>query len=100
MNCDSISGALRVEILNENGDTIQPFSADKCNVVRGDSTKKQITWFEATDLSSIQGTRVRFRFHATNTKLYSFWVSNTSKGESGGYLSAGGPGIERIIDCA
>ena len=100
VNCNAINGSLKIEILDENGDLIQPFSADKCDLVNSDSTKKQITWLEINDLSSIQGTKVRFRFYANNTKLYSFWVSNTSKGESGGYLSAGGPGIESIIDCA
>ena len=99
VNCDSASGSLRVEILNENGNIIQPFSADKCFVVRSDSTKKVIKWSESNDLASLQGTSVRFRFHAVNTNLYSFWVSQTPKGESNGYLSAGGPGFESIIDC-
>ena len=99
VNCDATSGSLKIEILDEHGDLLQPFTADNCDVVNIDSTKKQITWSEADNLSAIQGTKVRFKFYTTNTKLYSFWVSNTPKGESDGYLSAGGPEFEGIIDC-
>ena len=99
VNCDASLGSLKIEILDENGEVLQPFTADKCDVVNIDSTKKQITWSETDNLSAIRETKVRFKFYTTNTKLYSFWVSNTPKGESGGYLSAGGPEFEGIIDC-
>jgi len=43
--------------------------------------------------SHLAGRPVRFRFHLTNGKLYSFWVSPNETGASQGYLAGGGPGF-------
>ena len=61
--------------------------------VTGDSTLSRVVWKEAADLSRLAGRPVRFRFHLTNGKLYSFWVSPSETGASHGYVAAGGPGF-------
>jgi len=44
------------------------------------------------------GRHVRFKFHLTNGRLYSFWVSTEKTGASHGYVAAGGPGFGGPID--
>ena len=40
---------------------------------------------------------VRFRFEVGG-RFYAFWVSRSTRGESGGYLGAGGPGYRGVRD--
>jgi hypothetical protein len=43
-------------------------------------------------------TPVGFRFHLTNGRLYSFWVSPDASGASHGCVAAGGPGLTGPTD--
>ena len=73
-----------------------------------DSTAYRLTWKlgSVTTIASTQGEPVRFRFTFLNDSvsrddvcsLYSFWVSASESGESGGYLSAGSPEYHGFID--
>jgi hypothetical protein len=36
-------------------------------------------------------TRLQFKLSGAGSRIYSWWVSNSSKGASGGYVAAGGP---------
>ena len=92
VNIDAPEGTLRVEILDESGQPIEPFTFENCDVVTADSTRAQITWGEHADLSVLQRTPVRLRFETTNGELYAFWVSPDESGTSQGYVAAGGPG--------
>jgi len=98
VNADAQGGELAVEILNGKGDTMAPFSAKKCILVRKNSTLQQIQWKGGEDLSSLAGQAVRFRFHLKNARLFSFWVSQNASGKSGGYVAAGGPGFKGVRD--
>ena len=98
VNADTSEGALRVEVLNQAGETLGPFSADNCVPVSGDKTAQRVTWTGADDISAQKGTPVRFRFHVTDGSLYSFWVSRESTGASSGYVAAGGPGLIGAVD--
>lgn len=91
VNLDASRGELRAEVLDLNGNPIEPFTLAHCLPVHGDSTKTVVTWRHGRDLSSLAGTPVRFRFHVRSGKLYSFWVSASDSGASGGYVAAGGP---------
>ena len=94
----AIEGAMRVELLDRSGRTIPGFSEDRCEVLQGDSTKLAIRWRNAPPLESLANTDVRFKFVLSRAKLYAFWVSQSARGESRGYLGAGGPGFAGTID--
>ena len=93
-----ITGELRVELLDREGEVIAPYSAAQCVPVRGDRTKLAVSWAGVRDLSSLAGRPVRFRFTLTDGELYAFWVSPSTSGASGGYMAAGGPGIAGLAD--
>ncbi|MEX2215998.1 MAG: hypothetical protein WD768_17940 [Phycisphaeraceae bacterium] len=93
VNVNAPRGELRVEVLDEAGKAIEPFTLANCQTVTTDSTLAPITWKGATDLSALKGKAVRFRFHLTRGKLYAFWVSPDKSGASHGYIAAGGPGF-------
>lgn len=98
VNVDCPDGELRVEVLDENNVVLSMFSAEECVPVRTDKTLCLVEWAAGMDLSSLAGQPVKFRFHLTNGKLYSFWVSPDEKGASGGYVGAGGPGFDGVVD--
>jgi hypothetical protein len=100
VNVNNPSGELRVEILGENGEPISPFTKENSIVIRADSTLHEVAWNNTKDLESVRGKAVRLRFHLTNGHLYSFWVSDDSRGASKGYLGGGGSSYGGIIDHA
>ncbi len=93
VNVDSAGGRMRVEVLDGDGSVIQPFTRAKCKPISWDSTIQQVTWEDGTDLGSLAGRDVRFRFELTKGQLYAFWVSPSKSGASHGYVAAGGPGF-------
>jgi hypothetical protein len=92
------AGKLAVEILDERGRPLKPYQRATCVPLSGDGTKARVTWKGAADLGDLRGQVVRFRFWLSDGHLYAFWVSRTERGESGGYLGAGGPGFEGVVD--
>jgi hypothetical protein len=90
VNADVPAGELRVEVLDEGGRVIAPFSREKCVPIRSDKTLQAVSWKDA-DLSVLAGKQVWFRFHVTKGRLFSFWVSNDENGSSNGYVAGGGP---------
>lgn len=98
VNVDCPQGELKVEVLDETNKVIAPFSVKNAEVVKVDKTLQAVSWKGVSDLSSLTGKPVKFRFHLTNGKLYSFWVSPDKNGASHGYLGAGGPGQEGLVD--
>ena len=91
VNAANPDGQLRVEVLDESGHAIEPFTLDRCEIIRCDSTCQIVRWREGPGLNSLAGHPVRFRFHLKQGKLYSFWVSPDQSGASHGYVAAGGP---------
>ena len=94
----SIAGELRVEILDEAGRVIAPFSNDRAVPLSGDGTRLAVQWRDAPSLGTLAGQSVRLRFTLTRARLFSFWVSATADGRSRGYVAAGGPGYTRAND--
>src|SRR5262249_40319703 len=82
-------GELRIEILSRDGRVLEPFSREACVPIAEDGTKQRVTWHQADRLDSVQGRVVRLRFAMTRGQLFSFWVSDSSTGSSGGYSAAG-----------
>jgi hypothetical protein len=85
-------------VLGQNGAPFSQFELENCQPLRSDNTCHQVTWKRRNDLASLQGRLVTFRFHATNARFYSFWVSPDEFGASNGYVGAGGPGFTGSID--
>jgi hypothetical protein len=98
VNVAAREGELRTEILDAQGKVIAPFSLANSMPVKTGSTKLRLTWKGADDLRELSGKAVRFRFHLTQGQLYAFWVSRSEGGASGGYVGAGGPGLNGAID--
>ena len=98
VNADASRGQLRVEVLDESGAVIAPFSSGECVPVTGNGTKQRITWSQAPSLAAVRNRKVRLRFSMTYGRLFAFWVSADSAGHSGGYPAAGGPEFAGPID--
>jgi hypothetical protein len=98
VNLAAPAGELRVEVLDNAGRTIAPFTAATCAPVHGDSTCARVDWPGAQDLAALANRPVRFKFHLTNGALYAFWVSADATGASRGFVAAGGPGFTGPID--
>jgi hypothetical protein len=100
VNAAARSG-LSVEVCDEAGRAIAPFTQAGCIPFAGDSTLAEIRWKDAGDLSVLAGKTLRFRFHlGAGAKLFSFWVSRDATGRSDGYLAGGGPGYTGPTDTA
>ena len=98
VNTDVHAGELHVEVLDEKGAVIAPFTKENCISVKTDTTIQEVQWNGANDLSSLSGKTVKFRFYLQNGSLYSFWVSPEKSGASNGYVAAGGPGFTGSTD--
>jgi hypothetical protein len=97
VNAD-IAGSLRVELLNREGNTIPGFGADQCEPITGNATNLPVRWRGGPPLADLSNTVVRFKFVLDRARLYAFWVSPSARGESRGYVGAGGPGFAGTID--
>jgi len=97
VNADAKGGEVRVDVLDEGGRVLDPFSAANCRGVNEDGTRLRVEWSRGS-LAALAGEAVRFRFTVRGARLYAFWVSPTPAGASRGYLAAGGPGLTRPID--
>lgn len=98
VNLEAPDGELRVEILNEAGAVLEPYSLGNCRPVRADSTRAPVQWRGVPDLAPLARRPVQFRFHLRAGKLYAFWVSPAPTGVSRGFLAAGGPGYAEPRD--
>ena len=91
----AIDGELRVEVLDREGRVIEPYRIEACEPATGDSTRHRVRWRGGVSLHDLAGDAVRFRFALSRAKLYSFWVSPSDRGNSNGYVGAGGPSFSR-----
>ena len=97
INAD-VAGAIRVEVLDRDGRTIPGFEAERCTPVHGNQTRHAVAWNNAATIARLSGSVVRFKFVLDRAHLFAFWVSPSPRGESRGYLGAGGPGYAGVID--
>jgi hypothetical protein len=98
VNVNAPQGELRAEALDESGKPIAPFTLANCSLVQADTTRQQVMWKGAGDLSKLSGQKVKFRFQLRQAELYSFWVTPDAKGASFGYVAAGGPEFPGPMD--
>jgi len=97
VNADA-AGAIRVEMLDREGRTIPGFEADRSVPVTGNHTRQSVSWTGAASLARLANTIVRFKFVLDRAHLFAFWVSPSARGESRGYVAAGGPGYSGAMD--
>ena len=81
--------SLKAEVLDTEGNVVEGFSADDCVAFSGDSCCTMLTWKGGEDLAFLQGKGFRIRFVMENGELYSFWLSESAEGNSGGEAGAG-----------
>lgn len=93
VNLDNPDGRMQVEVCSEQGEPIPGFTKGECRPLATDSTSEMVRWEGGRSLEGLTGRPVRFRFWLTGGDLYSFWTSGSARGESGGYVAAGGPGF-------
>lgn len=98
VNVSAAEGELRAEVLDLDRKPLAPYSREKAIPIRIDSTRQQVRWQGSDDLARLDGKPVRFRFHLTNARLFSFWVAPDERGASHGYSAAGGPGLDCPTD--
>ena len=95
-----IGGEIRMEVLDQAGRVIAPYSSEEAVPATGDATRLAMRWRRRDNLEELRGQVVRFRFTLTDARLFAFWVSPSPAGHSRGYLAAGGPGYSRPDDTA
>ena len=93
VNAD-LTGELRVELLDEDGNVLSGFSKDDCTPLTGDGTMLPVRWAANTTLASLQGQNIKVRFYLEGGDLYAFWISPDADGASHGYTGGGGPGLD------
>jgi hypothetical protein len=98
VNADARAGELRVEVLDQAGRVLQPFSLDNAVPIQADRARQRVQWQGADDLGVVSGKAVRLRFTLTQGRLNAFWISPDRSGASQGYVGAGGPGFIGPID--
>jgi hypothetical protein len=98
VNAAAQGGELRVEVLDQAGRPITPYTLANCRPVTADSTLEPVAWKGAADLGALRGRPVRFRFSLRQGALYAFWVSRDTTGRSDGYVAGGGPGFTAMTD--
>jgi len=98
VNAGTDAGELRVEVLDDRGRIISPFTRGNCIPMRADKTLQAVRWKGASDLSALAGRAVKFRFRLKNGSLYAFWVSPEASGASHGFVAAGGPRFTGATD--
>lgn len=98
VNVDAPNGILRAEVLDMDGNPIEPFTLTNSIPYTGNSTIAQIGWNGVEDISVLAGKPVRLHFELTRGSFYSFWVSRDETGRSDGYVAGGGPGYTGPTD--
>lgn len=89
----NIRGEMRVEILDNKGNTIKGYTKDDSIVISENSTKHKVSWGSKESLKHLGEKKIRIKFYLSDGDLYSFWISPWESGESRGYTAGGGPSL-------
>ena len=74
INANASNGELRVAILDEKGEPIQPYTLDRCVPLTTDDVRHHVRWQGAANLQGVEGKTVRLKFKLTGAELYAFWT--------------------------
>ncbi|MCQ2118429.1 MAG: exo-alpha-sialidase [Bacteroidales bacterium] len=98
VNVSAPEGAIAAEIIDDEGNVVEGYSAKDSRVRKVDSTKLLIRWKKKDGITLSKFVPYRIRFILENASLYSFWVAMGPDGASNGYLAGGGPGYDGLKD--
>ena len=79
-----------MEILNNEGRIIEPFSSERCDSFAGDELRHTVTWSGSPDVTALAGENVRLRFHQRNAALYAFQFAKPGTRQSPANMLAPG----------
>lgn len=98
VNAECLFGEVAAEVLSADGTVVPGYSAEDCRELRFADTTRHELIFAGGSLASLgkRGIALRFRLHCAT--LYSFWISRSERGESCGYVAAGGPAYRGLRD--
>lgn len=99
VNVSTGGSALRAAVVDADGESLEGFAYEDCLPFIGNETCVELRWREHT-LGELAGRPVRLRFRMDRGELFAFWVTDSTRGASGGYLGAGGPGYGGLVDRA
>ena len=74
INADASRGRIRVELLDEMGVALPGFEEDRSDPLHGDSVSQLVSWDGKSDLSSLEGRKIKLRLLMSHSKLFSFRV--------------------------
>ena len=98
VNAECFFGEVAAEAIGADGKAIPGFAAADCRGLKYvDRTKAELVFAGGT-LDALKGREIRLRFKLHCATLYSFWVSPSARGESRGYVAAGGPAYKGLKD--
>lgn len=105
VNAECLFGNVRAEILDGAGKVVPGFSRADCRWLKYvDRTKVEMVWKGASPdtwvpLGAVKvAGLLRIRFVLRCATIYSFWISLSVRGESRGYVAAGGPAYRGLRD--
>lgn len=90
-------GYILVELISKKGDIIKRYSKETCNRISKSSTKTPVKWRTAFKIP-FNNLSFRIKFYFYKAKIYSFWISKSEKGASGGYIGSGGKDYNSFKD--
>lgn len=73
----ALSGHIRAELLDANGQPAPGFGLADADPIVGDYAQHVLTWRGQSDLGAYRGQKVFLRFHLSNAKLYSLWAAES-----------------------
>ena len=71
----SAVGSILVELQRPDGTAVPGFALKDCHEVYGDTVDREVVWKGGSDLSSLQGKAIRFRFVLKSAELYAMRVA-------------------------
>ena len=75
VNADiATDGAVRLELLDEEGRPLPGFELSRCVPITGDSLSHPVHWEGEPNLSEILDRPIRWRLQATRAKVYAVWM--------------------------
>ena len=101
VNAECLYGEVAAELIGENDNPLPGYSLADCRGLKYvDRTKAELRFDEGNakrvNLPVGKPVRIRFKLHCAT--LYSFWMSPTARGQSRGYVAAGGPAYKGLKD--
>jgi hypothetical protein len=74
VNAKADCGRLRVEVLDDSGQSVPGFRLEDCQVMQADSVDAPIRWRDDASLAKFQERPLRLRFSLENVRLYAYRI--------------------------